>query len=298
MSIVDLTTLPAPDVIEPLDYDAIFTRRKAAFIALWPDEKKAQWEDALALESEPVTKLLQENAYLELILRARINAAARATMLAYAAGADLDHIGALHNTPRKTLAEAAADSEAVLEPDSEYRPRIQMAFESLTVAGSRDAYIWHALSAHPDVIDATAVSPNPAYVTVTVLSRQGDGTASAEVLNAVNTRLSADTVRPIADRLTVQSAQAVNYEIEAQIYTYPLPEVEPILAAARENIQRYASEKRRLGRDVTLSALYAAMHVSGVQRVVITKPTADIKISPAQAAYCTNISIIHAGTDE
>ncbi|NUV25651.1 hypothetical protein MS6204_04603 [Escherichia coli] len=44
----------------------------------------------LELESEPATKLLQENAYRELLLRQRINEAAQAVMVAYAMGGDLD----------------------------------------------------------------------------------------------------------------------------------------------------------------------------------------------------------------
>ncbi len=43
----------------------------------------------LELESEPATKLLQENAYRELLLRQRINEAAQAVMVAYAMGGDL-----------------------------------------------------------------------------------------------------------------------------------------------------------------------------------------------------------------
>jgi phage-related baseplate assembly protein len=45
--------------------------------------------------------------------------------------------------------------------------------------------VFHARSAHPDVLDASAPSPVPGEVYVTVLSRLGDGTASPEVIDAV-----------------------------------------------------------------------------------------------------------------
>ena len=45
------------------------------------------------------------------------------------------------------------------------------------MAGPRSAYIFHALSAHPDVADVSVVSPQPANVTVTILSRNGQGEA-------------------------------------------------------------------------------------------------------------------------
>ncbi|MBY0445833.1 MAG: baseplate assembly protein, partial [Burkholderiales bacterium] len=65
---VDLSRLPPPNLIEALDFETIFKERKAALIALYPDAAAV-----LTLESEPLTKLLQENAYRELIQRQKIN---------------------------------------------------------------------------------------------------------------------------------------------------------------------------------------------------------------------------------
>jgi phage-related baseplate assembly protein len=36
MPIVDLSQLPAPDVVETLDYETILAERKATFISLYP----------------------------------------------------------------------------------------------------------------------------------------------------------------------------------------------------------------------------------------------------------------------
>ncbi len=63
------------------------------------------------------------------------------------------------------------------------------------------------------VADATAESPAPAEAVVTV---HGDGTASPALLAKVNAYLSDDDRRPVADRLTVQSAQVINYQVKAQ----------------------------------------------------------------------------------
>ncbi|MCF7694669.1 baseplate assembly protein, partial [Mycetohabitans sp. B2] len=60
---IDLSQLPAPDVIEPLDYETLFAQRKAQLIALYPLEEQADIAATLALESEPMVKLLQESAY-------------------------------------------------------------------------------------------------------------------------------------------------------------------------------------------------------------------------------------------
>jgi len=58
---IDLAQLPTPDVVEPIDYEAILAERKAFAISLWPADKQAEVAATLALESEPLTKLLQEN---------------------------------------------------------------------------------------------------------------------------------------------------------------------------------------------------------------------------------------------
>ncbi|MGV5943123.1 baseplate assembly protein, partial [Escherichia coli] len=74
--------------------------------ALHPKDEQEAVIRTLELESEPVTKLLQENAYRELLLRQRINEAAQAVMVAYAMGGDLDQIAANYNVKRLTVTPA------------------------------------------------------------------------------------------------------------------------------------------------------------------------------------------------
>ncbi|MGE9120724.1 baseplate assembly protein, partial [Escherichia coli] len=52
------------------------------------------------------------------------------------------------------------------------------------------------------------------------------------------------------------------------------------------------------GRDIRLSAIYAALHVEGVQRVELTSPQADIVLSKSQASNCTEYQITIGGSDE
>ena len=46
------------------------------------------------------------------------------------------------------------------------------------------------------------------------------------------------------------------------------------------------------------SAISAALHVQGVQRVVLDAPADDIKISDIQAARNTGYNLENGGTDE
>lgn len=85
--LVDLSKLAAPKVLENLDFETLLAERKQEFIKLFDESERAFWESRLRLESEPITKLLQEVVYLQLLERTRINQAAQATMLVYAQGA-------------------------------------------------------------------------------------------------------------------------------------------------------------------------------------------------------------------
>ncbi|WOA54373.1 baseplate J/gp47 family protein [Dickeya solani] len=302
MSAVDLSQLSAPGVVETLDYETLLEARKSAFLALYPESERPAVVATLALESEPVVKLLQEGTYREILLRQRINEAARAVMLAYATGADLEQLAANLNVERLTI--VAADDTAipavaaVMESDADLRSRAQSAFEGLSVAGPMGAYVYHARSADGRVADATAISSSPAAVTVTVLSTEGNGTAPADLLAVVAAALNDEDVRPVGDRVTVNSAVIVSYEVVARLYVYPGPEVEPIRQAAAAKLTAYIGTQRRLGRDIRRSALYAALHVEGVQRVELDSPAADVVLDDTQATYCTGYQVTIGGSDE
>ena len=302
MATIDLSQLPAPDVVEVLDSETLLAERKATLISLYPAEQQAAIARTLSLESEPIVKLLQENAYREVILRQRVNEAAQANMVAYASDGDLDQLGANNGVTRLTLAPAddttIPPTPAVMESDDDFRLRVASAFEGLSVAGPTGAYEYHAKSADGRVADASAISPSPACVTVTVLSREGNGEAPADLLAVVDAALNDEDVRPVADRVTVQSASIVNYAVEAVLYLYPGPEAEPVRAAAEKKLAAFVSAQARLGRDIRKSALYAALHVEGVQRVELAQPAADVVLDKTQAAYCTGYSITVGGSDE
>ncbi|EBA0094869.1 baseplate assembly protein [Salmonella enterica subsp. enterica serovar Schwarzengrund] len=302
MATVDLSLLPVPDVVEELDYETILAERIATLISLYPEDQQEAVARTLALESEPIVKLLQENAYREVIWRQRVNEAARAVMLAYAIGSDLDNIGANFSVERLVVTPAddttIPPTPAEMELDADYRLRIQQAFEGMSVAGSTGAYEFHGRSADGRVADISVISPSPACVTISVLSRENNGAASDELLSIVRNALNGEDVRPVADSVTVQSAQIVDYQIRATLFIYPGPESEPIRAAAEAKLKAYARAQHRLGRDIRRSAIYAALHVEGVQRVELTAPVADIVLDKTQASFCTDYQIVIGGSDE
>lgn len=292
---IDLAQLPTPDVVEPIDYETILAERKAYAISLWPADKQAEVAATLALESEPLTKLLQENAYRETLLRQRVNEAAQAVMLPFAKGADLEQIGARFNVARLIVTPANPSAvppvAAVMEGDDSLRERIQMAMEGLSTAGPRNAYIFHARSADGRVADASCISPSPAEVVVTVQSALGDGSADADLLAAVDAYLSDEDRRPVADRLTVQGAEVLPYSVNAVLYLNTVgPEAEPIRAAAEARGLALVSQRRRLGQEINRSALDAALHIEGVKRVELPG-WVDVVATETQAPCCTGFTV-------
>lgn len=302
MAVIDLSQLPAPQIVDVPDFETLLAERKAAFVALYPVDEQAAVARTLALESESITKQLQESTYREVLLRQRINEAAQAVMVAYALGGDLEQLAANYNVKRLTVTPADTDVvppvAAVMESDEALRLRVPAAFEGLSVAGPTAAYEFHARSADGRVADASATSPAPAEVVLTVLSREGDGTAGDDLLAVVEKALNNESVRPVADRLTVRSAEIIPYSVDATIYLYPGPEAEPVMAAAKASLQKYIASQTRLGRDIRRSALYAALHVEGVQRVELASPLNDVVLDKTQAASCTQWNVTNGGTDE
>lgn len=290
---IDLSRLPPPDVIEALDFEAILARRKADFLARYP-------EFSAFVESDPAIKLLETGAYAELVLRQRINDAARSVLIAYALGGNLDHLAALFGVTRRVITPAnpPAVPAAIMESDEDLRRRVLLAPDSYSVAGPASAYVFHALSADGDVLDASAVSPRPGEVTVSVLSRLGDGTAAPELLTTVRNLLAGDEVRPLTDRVTVQSAVLVPFDVAAQLTLYPGPDSQLILDTAIAALDQLLAANRRLGRNISRSAIIAALHVGGVQNVNLIEPVADVFVEQTEVARAGTISVTIAGFDE
>jgi phage-related baseplate assembly protein len=294
---IDLSNIPAPEVVETLDFSAIL----AAMVA---DLQARDPAFTALVESDPAWKILEVAAYRELLLRQRINDASRAVMLAFATGADLEHLGALFGVTRKTLVagnpSAIPPVEAVMEADADLRYRITLALEGLSTAGPEGAYLYHALKSEA-VKHASVAGPpilSPGQVLVTLLGTTGSGAVSSTVISEVAAILNDEDVRPLTDQVTVQGATIIPYTIQATLYTYAGPDSAVVIQQAQAAAQAFADGQHRIGYDIPRSGIFAALHVAGVQRVELTQPAADIAVNYAQAAFCTGLNITHAGVAE
>ncbi|MDU7390250.1 baseplate J/gp47 family protein [Atlantibacter hermannii] len=299
MSAVDLSSLPAPQIIDVPDFETLLTARKARLVSLYPAELQEAAARALELESEPQLKILQENCYREILLRQRINEAVQAVIIARSGGVDLDNLVANFNVQRMVVTPADETAvppvPAVMESDEDLRQRAPEAFEGLSVAGPEAAYNFHARSADGRVADASTVSPSPAAVVVTVLSHEGNGQASQALLDIVASKLSAETIRPLGDRLTVQSAAITEYRVAAKLHLFDGVVAGPCLAAAKNNLAAYLLEQKKLARSIRRDNYKAVLRVAGVDWVELLEPAADVLMDKSQSGYCTATDITIAG---
>lgn len=319
---IDLSLLPPPDVLETLAFESLYQQVLDNFRLQMGD----QW--TAMLESDPVVKLLEVAAYQMMLGRARVNDAAKASLLAYAKGADLDNRAADYGVQRLTIAPADPDAmppvAAVMESDSALRYRTRLSLEALSVAGSRGAYEYHGLSASANLAsvsvdsptfrgvqvsealqaqlpsgaivvvcdyDAGLANPLPGDVSLAVLPRIGSPQDGKELVNAVQSALSAEDVRPLTDRPRAQLGRPIGFNVVATLEVETGPDPVVVKAAARAELDLAIAEARRLEGLLPISAIYAALHVSGVRRVRISQPVADVLSDKRHYPSCNSVTL-------
>lgn len=290
---VDLSRLPPPSVVEQLSFETIYGEILASLTSLLP------FFDA-TVESDPAVKILQVAAYRELLIRQQFNERARQVMVAYATGSNLDQLAAIVGVERRELtpADPVTGAAAIMEADEDLRQRVVLAPESFSVAGPEGAYVFHARSADATIRDATASSPAPGEVLVSILSREGNGIASADQLESVRDVLgtvAGNKVRPLTDSVTVASASIVDYTIDARLTLYSGPDGTIVLAAAQERLRAWLAQSGGLGIDAVRAAITAAVFVEGVQNVNLVAPAADVVVNATQSAHCAGFSVTVVG---
>lgn len=288
LSRVDLSELPPPDVVEVLRHEQILQQ-------MLDDLRQRDPDFESLLLSDPACRILEVCAYREVIIRQRINEAARANMVAHAVGADLDNLAANYGIRRLVIArgnpEALPPVPDTLEPDDALRARIVLSLEAYTTAGSRGSYVFHALSASGEVKDVGVASLEPGTVNVAVLSRGSNGAASPELLQAVVNALNAEDVRPLCDTVSVRSAEIVGYTIAATLQIEAGAGRAEVMDTVARAARAFVDEAHQLGRDVNRSAIVAALHQPGVLKVTLALPTRDIDIAWNQAAHCSAVDL-------
>ena len=287
---IDLSALAAPPVIEVLDYeDEILIKLVQDFIA-----RLAAMDidyDVAVLESDPAKKVLEVAAYRELILRARVNDAARAVLIPFAKGGDLDVLASYYGVTRLVITPASGDTPAVMESDTALRARTQMAPEAFASAGTEEAYRFHTLTVSGLIKDVNVFSPAPGQAHVVFMTSAGSGIPEPALVEQVRARLTQKDIKPLTDMLTVKPMALKMYAVEAELVIEDGPDATVVIAAARAAAQAYVAKCHKIGVTLRKSGLIAALKQTGVEDVRVFTPAADVVQTREQAPYATAITV-------
>ena len=274
MNAPDLTQLPPPEVVENLDFETILQVHRADLLARYPEAAAV-----IDLESEPLNKLLQAHAYRELMYRQRVNEAARAHLLAFATGADLDHKAAFYGLTRLAG-----------ESDERLRARVQLRIKSLAGNGTREAYELTAMTASQNVRDARATQPFPGRVHLLLWCH--DAAQAEATLATVLAAINADDGRPLGVPVTVALARARAINITAAIEREagaPADLAQRLVVTLADALAAYA----RLGRDVPRSWITARLHTAQVAAVRFPDPAAPAESTPLDDDEYPTLGVVH-----
>ncbi len=277
---INLSGLSPPDIIETLDYEAIVKDMRDDLVARFP-----LIVGVIDLESEPARKLIEAFAYRELGLRARINDAARAVLLATSYGSNLDHLGALFATARQES-----------EDDERFRRRIQLAPEAFSVAGPEGAYQYHTLTVAPWARDVSATTPRPGVVRVSVLKAGPDPIPTLAERELIRLHLKNEAIRPLTDVVQVVAPIVRRTAIEARLTLYPGPDGTVVRTRALQALTDWVETNRMFGMNLRRSALISKLHQEGVHSVELIAPAEDIVLDVTEVYAIDGITITLAST--
>ncbi len=278
---VVLSSIPTPSVVEEISYEAIVQRQKDKFQELWEAVRVSYPElpdyDVSMLETDPAMIIIEAESYRELLMRARTNDAARANLLRWATGADLDNLAADHGVVRLEG-----------ESDERLKQRIVLADQGRSTAGPEEWYEYHAMSVDIDVAEAKVYKPGAGpEISVAILSVSNGGVASPALLSDVETALTAKGVRGMNDVLSVVAAAQATVNITYNVWL--LPEASEAILDTLEDVLRDAwAAEGGIGFDLLPAWITARLMVDGVSKIEVTAPAVD--------QICDDNSAIALGT--
>lgn len=175
------------------------------------------------------------------------------------------------------------------ETDDQLRTRILQAPFGFSVAGSAGSYRFHALGAHPSLIDVAVANIAPGQVGVYPLTK--DGLPSQAVMDAVTAALSAEDVRPLCDLVTVAPPTRLGFVLEANITVFSTADTATVQAAVEAAAEAYIADRRvGLGRDLIASQVIKALSLEGVYKVDLVA-WADHVLGPSE--WADGVPVIH-----
>ena len=163
---------------------------------------------------------------------------------------------------------------ADVEDDESLADRVYLAPSAYSVAGPRDAYIYHTKAYGAAVGSVNVSSPKPCEVEVRVLLKDGSLPSQA-LLDGILEYLDDDKIRPLTDRVKVLSPSTREYDLDVEYYIAKsnASRAVSIQAAVSAAVAGYHEwQTKEIGRDINPSELVRRMVEAGAKRVVVKSP--------------------------
>jgi phage-related baseplate assembly protein len=285
-------------VLEPLDVEALLLTRMLKLKERWSenDPPAGIAYDVENLEFDPLKINQEVNTYLELMIRDRVNQAARAITLAFGNTTDLDAIASRYpgGVPRLPG-----------ETDARYRVRVWLSPNTLTENGTAEAYQFWALTAIEGALrDASVIKVRPELsdnptITITCLSSGPDPRPTTAQLLEIRRYLLAENRLALTDVVTIQSPKVLHTNYRVGLYLFPGADQTSAVAGVKTKLAALRDRQYWLGVDHTRMAIAAACAtVNGVQNAIIEEPAVDLSIKPDWIAVVDQIIVEYKGRME
>ena len=281
-------------VLEEIDTEAILAARMQRLKALWAsyDPPLAAQYDVDMLEFDPIKINQEASTYFELMLRDRVNQAARSITLAYAIGTDLDAIASRYpgGVPRLEG-----------ESDERYRRRIWLSPNTLSPHGTAEAYEYWALTALPELRDVTAIRSvqHDYYPTILITCLMGldsvDPKPSQEQLVIIRSYIQSLSRQGLTDVISVNPPKIMEIEYVIDVWLYPGSTPDQAIDKITANLGKLIEDQYWLGHDHSHTAIHAACALSGVHHVDIIEPAEDVAVDLDWIVKVSGVTIRLAG---
>jgi phage-related baseplate assembly protein len=300
LSVINLTELGRMLVLESIDIEKIIADRMGRFKALWMkyDPPNGAQYDVGELEFDPI-RITQENAaFYEMVMRDRVNQAARAVTLAFAVGSDLDAIASRYpgGVPRDPA-----------ERDEHYKRRVWHSPNVLSPHGTAESYVFWALTADPTLHDASATTvEGTGRVYITLMAESGSvanmkwvrkidpltglfiSTRGEPAIAPLPTLQQIIDVRKyvldearrgLTDEIITLAPKVSHTNYRARIWLFPNVSVDLAIESIERSVANLLESQRWLGYDHARMSFDAALAQLGVHHAIIDEPVKDVMVS-------------------
>lgn len=294
ISVLNPDNLQRMIVLEDIDAETILGLRMLRLKELWAvyDPPSAAQYDVENLEFDPIKINQEACTFFEIMLRDRVNQAARSITLAYAIGTDLDAIASRYpgGVPRLEN-----------EGDDRYRRRIWLSPNTLSPHGTAEAYEYWALTAVPELRDVTAIKSvlYDYYPTILITCLVGpeldSPSPTQEQLMQVRAYIQNLSRQGLTDVISVDGPKIIETKYNIGVWLYPNTAPEQALISIKTNLEKLIESQYWLGHDHTLMAINAVCAISGVHHVDILEPTNNIEVGSDWVVKVTDVIVTLSG---